>query len=174
MRRLATNLPRSLVYLDIKRDMVETTTLAYLAGIIDGEGCIGIYGYREHWANGRTFRIDVRVGMGEPHAVVLLRQTFGGSICSRKNLPKGATKPSYQWNVSNKLAVACLKLLVPFLRVKKAQADLVLEFAKTRAEMGHKYGKLPYTEQEFTKLAEYGDLLRETKREVIPLHAVVN
>ena len=158
--------------------MVDSLILAYLAGIIDGEGCIAIYGYHGNWimSHGkrhRGFRLDVKVGMGEPEAVQLLMKTFGGSIYVRKITPNG-NKPSYSWTVSAKLAIACLRQLIPFLRVKKAQAEIALEFWDVREAMGHKYGWNPYSESEFAKLVDYGEKLKQEKRVVVPLRAATN
>ena len=156
--------------------MADPITLAYLAGIIDGEGCIAIYGYHGKWiaSHGKrsvVFRLDVKVGMGEPQAVEMLCATFGGSICTRGKMPIGGIKPSYQWCVSGKLAIACLRQIVSYLHVKRSQAELALEFNDVRLSLGHKYGRNPYTKEELVRLVQYGEKLKEAKRKIIPLYA---
>lgn len=101
-------------------ESVSKTDLAYCAGIIDGEGTVGIY----RRPNRRTFRIAVRVAMCEPQAVDLLHHIFGG-FKSLKAVPRRGRpwhRPIHEWACAAKIASACLRTLLPFLRVKRAQA----------------------------------------------------
>lgn len=150
---------------------IDPCILAYLAGIVDGEGCIGIYGNYGRWISSRgkrkaIYRLDVKVGMSDPEPIVLLRQVFAGSIHTRKQLPQGGRRPFYTWCVSQRKAKYALSLLIPYLRAKKAQAELALEFTRARADIGHRYGRLPLSVMEHVELAEYADQLKFLKREV--------
>jgi len=88
---------------------------SYLAGIIDGEGCIGIF-----YAKG-TYQARVTVQMQNPEAVLLLAGHY----------PKG--KVSYRndmWTVvySHNNAYELLDEIKEYLIVKHAQAKVVLSF----------------------------------------------
>lgn len=115
--------------------MPSDTLLAYLAGIIDGEGCISIAHINPYTQKG-NFILKITCSMAYPApAVVLLQQTFGGAIFDK------TIKASV--NVLNpKRLIVCeiasinaknaLTLMLPYLKVKKAEAELGLEFLASR------------------------------------------
>lgn len=106
---------------------MKTTDRAYLAGIVDADGTIGIkrntYAMRVRGdATQPNFEERVCVRQVEPHAVDALKAAFGGyryvSAPSAKN-----GRPLEGWEVRNRQAVACLRSLLPFLRIKRKQAE---------------------------------------------------
>jgi len=103
---------------------------AYLAGIVDGEGCIIIrhQGGRKGTANG--YALELNITNTDEALMIWLLDTFGG-LC-RWKVKKGLTglmkRPSWVWWVSGKNAGAVLQVILPYLRVKRAQADLGLRF----------------------------------------------
>ena len=109
--------------------------LAYIAGIIDGEGCISVF--ESQWEAKRNtyererdtrYRYKVIVKMVDPDAINLLMDVFGGSICMQQ--PKARARfPQFAWTVSEKRAAACLKLCLPYLRIKKHRAELLLQLS---------------------------------------------
>ena len=104
-----------------------TGILAYCAGIIDGEGCIGIYVRNPR--NGRSMRHELKtqVNMQTIPAIEMLKEYFGGLQNYRvKNKKTGAF--CYQWRIGDRKAYDCLKILLPYLRVKKAEAKKAIEF----------------------------------------------
>lgn len=103
--------------------------LAYLAGIIDADGTIGItkstYALRRWGRWGPVFYPHIGVKQVEPHAVTLLKETFGGGLYrSNPSAPNG--RPLLAWRVTNRKAEGCLQSLLPFLRIKKGQAENAL------------------------------------------------
>ena len=107
--------------------------LSYLAGFVDGEGSIGIN------ANDRgTSRVcyDSRFVVTNTNKEVLdiFKSVFGGSVGARKKI--SGRKPVWTWSTSNKLAVNALRLLRPYLRIKRYQADLIFEWSKTVKKVG--------------------------------------
>lgn len=134
--------------------------LAYLAGIMDGEGCIGIYtNSKRH----RGFQLRVKVTMCEPAAVLLMRQVFGGSLRTRQ-MRKGGIRPYFEWTLSGKPALACLSRLGPFLILKAPQAQLAIEYNEVRLSMGHRCGQRPYSDDEFARLTSMKERLQSLKR----------
>jgi hypothetical protein len=88
--------------------------LAYLAGIIDGEGYIGI---------GNAPRL--RVANTNPRLMEWLRCRFGGSIwTSRKR--DGRSKALFTWELSARKAERVLREVAPFLILKREQAAIIL------------------------------------------------
>jgi hypothetical protein len=108
---------------------MDPLTLAYLAGVIDSDGSIGIkrstYGMRHGNGGQPTYSERVMCRQVSPEAVDLLRATFGGYRgTTAASAPRG--KPLHSWQVTDLKAVACLQALRPFLLVKAAQADNAL------------------------------------------------
>jgi hypothetical protein len=111
--------------------------LAYLAGIIDGEGCISIFFSRNRHV------LQVSCKMTDTQAIDLLHEAFGGGR-SKTPKRKGENFDTWSWTVSNKSANDCLDQLFPYLRVKKYQALIGLLYYKDciLGKVGSKTGKI--------------------------------
>jgi len=102
--------------------------LAYIAGIVDGEGSIGI-------GKGKNMCLkpEVYVGMTDPACInALYNNTEVGNMgsCSREKL---LHKRIYTWRVKGKLEIyVLLKALRPYLITKKKQVDVLMEFIERR------------------------------------------
>lgn len=93
---------------------------AYVAGLIDGEGCIGIVKDRKGY-----FYPRVDVGMAEPGRPLLnaLHAHFGGSMS--QNRPDTAKwSASFRWSLQGKTASDFCRCIAPLLKLKGAQARL--------------------------------------------------
>ena len=101
--------------------------LAYLAGIIDGEGSVMIKRHRVDSKRGFRFELAVSVTNTALWLLELLKLNFGGRI-DRQKQKKPIHKPCWIWRIDGPSAESCLKALLPFLQLKKAQAELALEF----------------------------------------------
>lgn len=105
--------------------------LAYLAGIIDGEGHVSIHMHRRRYGLYATARIAV--GMTNPVPVYALAQTFGGTV--KEKPPQGnSRKKLYLWQISDHLAYHTAALLLPYLTVKAPQAACILALASMKVE----------------------------------------
>ena len=102
-------------------------TASYLAGIIDGEGCLDI---RKMKNDRRYYSARLRVGMVDKEFIEWLRNSFGGSIYCRKQ--NGNNRTSYTWQVDAKMTMKILEKIYPYLRLKKKQAEIVMKFWKTK------------------------------------------
>ena len=115
---------------------MKQTDLAYIAGIIDGEGYVGIKKSKAYACQGRqtpgyTARIQVRM-VDEP-AIKFLAETLGGWYYKEKpHSAKG--RPLYCYQASDKVAEAILRTLLPFLRVKRVQAETVIALRDLKKE----------------------------------------
>lgn len=101
---------------------------AYAAGIIDGEGCITIKRGKPQ-AEGRqpTYDPVVAVAMSDFEAVDWLKHTFGGYIYDYPQLGKG-DRLMRRWCLSGIRCQQFLKLVLPYLKVKRLQAAVVVNF----------------------------------------------
>lgn len=107
----------------------------YIAGFIDGEGCLGItrkntpqckYGYR--------FVPYIKVAQVEKHSYILdiFKERYGGHIAkTRKH--GGNQNNSVMWELKNNAVVKrMVEDLIDFLVIKKPQAKVLLEFTSIR------------------------------------------
>lgn len=102
---------------------------AYIAGIVDGEGSIGIYNRADH-PNSQMY-MRVTVGNTEEWLLQWLKFNFGGYISTTQHETSGNRKVS-QWTVTALKALYFLELILPYLRIKRPQAEIAIEFQKRR------------------------------------------
>jgi hypothetical protein len=110
---------------------------AYLAGLIDGEGYIGIL--RNKRGNKKSFHSTwpivftpvIKVAMIDRPVIEWLYATLGGSFETRKPTMLNQ-RESYGWTCRKASVATILKLIYPYLRVKKPHADIIFEYMTTR------------------------------------------
>lgn len=116
--------------------MTDKATLAYLAGAIDSDGTIGVkrstYAMRKTKdCNQPTYSERLALRQVTPHVVDLLHETFGGAVYMTKpSTPRG--RPLHSWQITDMKAAACLRALLPYLRVKQRQAHNALALRKIK------------------------------------------
>lgn len=103
-------------------------TAAYIAGIMDGEGCF----YLERFASKRVtntigfqYRIMATVTMCDKKTIDFICHETGKEFRIRK-LPSGRTAYVIDWR--NSIAAAFIRQILPYLLGKKEQAELCLYF----------------------------------------------
>jgi hypothetical protein len=114
---------------------IEPTTLAYLAGIIDGEGAVTIARIRDpRYADGVYYRGQVQVGNTRRDLVDYLNRVFPASIQGPYQ-PRNSirAKPVYYWISNGKMARVMLRAVMPYLLLKRRQAELCLELEYLKA-----------------------------------------
>ena len=119
--------------------MVEETVKAYIAGIIDADGSIGIY------RAGMNYFAKVTVTMAEIEAVDLIHEMYGGTIHVRPQV--GDRRVMKVLSLAYNRARIVLEDILPYLRVKRQQAVLAIEVHKTvskerRRELAEQITKL--------------------------------
>lgn len=100
------------------------TDLAYLAGVIDCDGCVstGVSKWR-----GRTYyaaKVTIAGTRRQPHDLAV--EIWGGSV-SGYDPPNPRHRRQYQWNRSGSHAAKVLADVLPYLRIKKRHAELALD-----------------------------------------------
>lgn len=101
--------------------------LSYLAGILDGEGCITA---AKRGKVGGHY-INVAVVMTDRRVIDLLAATFGGTVSKRYYpTPTGKTGCKYGWRVHTGNAPRVLSHLLPYLYLKTEQAILGIRLCK--------------------------------------------
>lgn len=106
-------------------------TLSYLAGFFDGEGSINITTRkRKHFAVEHT--LSIAIGQKDGKTLDWIKDEFGGNIHTVKR------DGTYFWYTSNQKAYEVLKILYPYLKYKKHQAELALRFYDEREDTRRK------------------------------------
>jgi len=113
----------------------------YLAGCIDCDGYITIK--RDTYKLRKTGDAFIpiyyeRVGFKQvsPEIVDMLHAAFGGYRSIQKPSAKNG-KPLYSWEVRNLQANLCIKLILPYLRIKTRQAHLCMKLRSSLERSKH-------------------------------------
>lgn len=125
--------------------MIPETTYAYLAGAIDADGFITIARQVRNTGDRYEHRptyYNAKLGFTETSPIIphLLKETFGGS-CYEYQPKNPEHKRWYNWQIQNLKAGAAVRLLLPHLRLKRQQAELVIEFIDLAASQRKRYMK---------------------------------
>jgi len=106
---------------------MKKTDIAYIAGLFDGEGCIMIN--KTIYRPRTYYQLYVQVNMSSQWIIEYLQFTFGGSVHKYEHsqyYPNA--KPQWAWKAYGLAAVEFLKAMMPYLKLKKSQAELGLLF----------------------------------------------
>lgn len=139
--------------------------LGWLAGIIDGEGCISISFTGE--------QMNVRQGRRTPHYRLFLQILMCNEACIRKvheltgvgtvayrNNDRFNRHPSWCWRCGSRQAASVLNLISPLLVVKQEECNAALEFLALPATRNCKQGVPPNIQLERIRLY---NLIRDLK-----------
>jgi hypothetical protein len=121
------------------------TDLAYLSGAMDSDGYFTIkrstYCMRvRNEANNAIYSEKVGLHQVTPIVPELLKSHFGGN-CHLAKPQTPNSKPMYRWTATDLAASKACEALLPYLRIKRRQVELILELRKSK-EMP--YGQLAY------------------------------
>lgn len=98
----------------------------YLAGIIDGEGCIRIDRAKSSIGNTTIYAAVIQVGMVEKHVPELFYEQFGGSLREERVRDR---RSIYRWKLSSqKDWPAVIAAFDGKLLIKQPQLELVKKF----------------------------------------------
>jgi hypothetical protein len=118
---------------------------AYIAGLLDGEGCINIYRIN-------TKRIEEIEGRKNPKYILSvtiynchygvikwLHEQYGGYLQTRYRNPK-TWRTNYAWKVSANIALDFLKEVQKYMKIKSEQAKIAIKFQEKQSRF-HKEKK---------------------------------
>lgn len=110
-------------------------TLAYTAGIVDGEGCITIaIRTCKRYRQGCEIFPTVVVGNSKEHLIKWLQAQYGGyTHCSNQYRPSlNRRVPFWVWGCNHRKCVTFLKLILPYLFIKAQQAKIAIELGELK------------------------------------------
>lgn len=106
-----------------------TTRLAYIAGFVDGEGCIRI---KKSSQSGNSYYLTFQVTNTDKGPLELIKQIFGGKVFFQE---KGKNKVVWQYYATCSEAADTLRVLEGFLISKKEQAGFAIQFHDNKENM---------------------------------------
>lgn len=99
-------------------------SMDYIAGFFDGEGCVCLVRQStDIWAAIFSVAQSTRPILEEIRDVL----DCGGTICEKKYTGSGE-RTAYELIYRSTKAIAAAKLLIPYLRIKRAQAEALVEY----------------------------------------------
>jgi hypothetical protein len=106
---------------------------AYLAGFIDGEGCLGLRRVKT------TIRPRITITNTNKEVLELIRGFVGsGSICKSRTKGEG-WKCAYRWQLEGKQSIGkVIDGVLPHLIVKREQGIVLKRFIDTIQEKSHR------------------------------------
>jgi len=116
------------------RKEYKISEIAYLAGIIDGEGSIYIGNFSCHpKTKVPYYQTNIQVTNTDKPLIDWLQYIFGGLVNKRtkKQHASNSRKQAYMWTASGERLTHLCELLLPFLICKRKQAEIMLEIRAT-------------------------------------------
>ena len=140
----------------INPDITETQK-AWMAGIFDGEGYVGIRYRTVYTHKRRVFRLWVSISNTYKPALELIKKITGiGCIYDRKQ-PTKNFKTTYEYILADYGAEQFLRMIFPYSVIKREQIELALQFRR----LGQ---KVPFEKIPEENLRIAGEMSEEMKR----------
>jgi len=135
--------------------MPNETDLAYCAGLIDGEGYLGIIKSRSYNPNRKVrYRVRLSIQMKDQKTIKFVAKILNFRVLQIQ--PKQTVYPMFNATARESLLQKILESLLPYLQEKKRQAELLLEFIKLQKNWKkHWHGKRGLTDEFFQQYEEY-------------------
>src|SRR5437867_11974518 len=121
-----------------RKSRLSQTDAAYLAGLIDGDGHIGLHRrHTDHSCLGYTFQPHVEIASVNEEFPRSFRRLIGSACWKTRNRGFKSHRPLFQLIVTSSTISWMLPLLVPYLRLKREQALCVVEHLTRVRKGGH-------------------------------------
>ena len=154
--------------------MTLETNYAYMAGLVDGEGCICIqmilpeqhFKYYRKYRPSPQYQLKISIDMCSLDCLKKAQGVFGGKITSRER--EGTRFKIYHWYLFSLNAANALKKMLPYLQEKKQQAITAIDFQKI---IKHHSGRKPLTSEEIADRHKYFLRIKEQKTNKLTLVA---
>lgn len=119
---------------------------AWLAALVDGEGCITALECKSGHGSGNSYPPILQVRMCDPEPIIRCCEITGYGKESPKQEPpsQGGQRGSYQWRIHGRKAADILAEIYPYLLVKRKQAVVAYNLQTVRDSYETKRGaKIP-------------------------------
>ena len=114
--------------------MIDNETLAYLAGLFDGEGSIFIL---RKMRNERYFYwMEISVTNTDKDLIDWIQSVVGGRKSLQPETYSAHGKPIFRWRASALQASSFLQMIMPWLRIKRDRAEIAIAFQEALSAKG--------------------------------------
>ena len=114
-------------------DKMENLDLAYLAGLLDGEGCVGIY--ENHENGGMHYDYNLTIANSFRPVLDWVQETTRIGTVYEKKHPNTHLKDMYVWTVHKMGDIHSFLLMVePYIKIKKEQVGIMITVTGLRIE----------------------------------------
>jgi len=133
--------------------------LIYLAGLWDGEGSFMLSSFRRR-SHGKYLeappnhdpvaQICMTINGKQEYVMQIFKELYDGVLCNIGNPPSKNKngKPALMWRGTCRKAIALAEDLLPFLRIKKRQAEILIRFGELRTANRASGGKIEKQQNE--------------------------
>jgi len=115
---------------------------AYIAGLVDGEGCINIY--RINTKKVPKWILSISIYNCDFNILNWLYKRRGGYL-QKRGKRKKKWKQNYAWKISANDAMEFLQDIKKYLRIKKRQAELAIKFQTKQSRRLRGYSRIKGT-----------------------------
>lgn len=116
-----------------RHDRPSAEKLAYFAGYFDGEGCIHI-ARKKPYAKSRAVSfqhsLQIKIASVNPAVLYEILSYYGGTICKQKKTLKENWRIAWNWHLCSRASTDFISDVLPFLVLKRQEAELALEFQR--------------------------------------------
>lgn len=142
--------------------------LAYIAGFFDGEGMIAISKCKPKGRTNYSYNVVIKVSQSQRAIIDWIHDRLGGWILIKK-FKRKEQRDHFSLTQKSLKATRILEALLPYLLVKKQQAQAAIKFQNLQLAHKNKYevgrnGPVPRTPQELAYKEHYFNLLKKLKR----------
>jgi hypothetical protein len=147
---------------DDERDLI------YLAGFIDGEGTITAL--RQTRVQTGNESMSFRVMLANSHEPVMrwIYETFGGGLSNPRSVRSVKHKPVMTWYIGAYEALALCHRLLPYLKVKRRQAEIIIALSEFGYERSGKGPRWVSDENYAARVPLLAEIRRLNHRGVLP------
>ena len=125
------------------RKSYKPTVLAYLAGIVDGEGSLSIGSYAVTSIGTPQFTTYLSVTNTNKELIDWLVNTFGSKAhpFTQAQLPKNSRLPTWRWQITGDGLLHICEGIFPYIVAKRRQVEIMIEMRKTFKERTYACGQ---------------------------------
>ena len=124
-------------------EITDRHLVSWAAGFIDGEGCISIGKQKSKDHNWYGYTLNLAVSQKTAAPLERLHQMFGGHFFPYQY--KGNTY--YRWQQWGPGALLAIKEVLPYLLVKRAVAEVGIQFQEQMTAWNKQYGRQGYPQE---------------------------
>lgn len=125
------------------RKSYEPTILAYLAGLVDGEGSISIGSYAVTSIGTPQFTTYLSITNTNKDMIDWLFNNFGTKPIpyTSNQLSKNCRLPVWRWQITGDKLLHICEIILPYIVAKKRQVEIMIEMRKTFKERTYTKGQ---------------------------------